>query len=666
MTAIPSPNSAASDDRAYRGRIFAWTLYDWANSAFATTILAAILPVYYSTVAGASLSSEAQATAYWSIGLSISLLIGAILSPLLGTVSDISRTKKRFLGLFTLLGALATGLLVFVTFGDWLLASVLFVIARIGFLGAMSFYDSLLPHVARPEDQDSVSARGYAMGYLGGGILLAINIVMLQTLPGTLGARLSFLSVAVWWAVFSIPLFRRVPEPPAATSLAPGQTVFSATIRQLKGTFSDIRHYRELFKFLIAFLIYNDAIGTIIGLAVIYGAELGFGSVELVLALLLVQFVGIPFSLMFGRLPSPKSTRRGFYLGFVLFNLVILPLVGIAGSRLLPSDISGVPAADFETQDGFVGQGIYTAHENPFALSGDWETQAASAEVSGEGADAELLISRAADDELTLQFNGKAIEITYMAGPQSGSFAVTLNGSPLMDGTDAGQMTIDTFNETLRYGETAVITAPSAGQHTVTLTNIGGEGAGNLIAIQAIEVLQPDRESSLMVIVAVLLLIQLIGLIFAWFTQKLFNKPAGTLTTKRSIMLALVIYSVIAMWGFLLDSTIEFWFLAWLVAIVQGGSQALSRSMYASLSPARKSGEFFGLYGVMEKFSSIIGPLIFALAVALFGSSRPAIVSLIAFFIIGGYLLSKVNVSEGQRIAQEEDARLASEIAAQT
>ncbi len=129
-------------------------------------------------------------------------------------------------------------------------------------------------------------------------------------------------------------------------------------------------------------------------------------------------------------------------------------------------------------------------------------------------------------------------------------------------------------------------------------------------------------------------------------------------------MLALVIYSVIAAWGFLLDSSIEFWFLAWLVAIVQGGSQALSRSMYASLSPARKSGEFFGLYGVMEKFSSIVGPLIFALAVALFGSSRPAIVSLIAFFIIGGYLLSKVNVNEGQRIAKEEDARLAAETAA--
>ncbi|MBE2184313.1 MAG: MFS transporter [Anaerolineae bacterium] len=661
MTAIPSPDLLAADNRTYQRRIFSWTLYDWANSAFVTTILAAILPVYYSTVAGASLSSEAQATAYWSIGLSISLLIGALISPVLGTVSDISRTKKRFLGLFTMLGALTSGLLVLVNYGDWMLASVLFIIARIGFLGSTSFYDSLLPHVARPEDRDSVSARGYAMGYLGGGILLAINIVMLQTLPGLLGAQLSFASVAVWWLVFSIPLFRRVPEPPAVRNLLPGETVFSATIKQLTGTFSDIRRYRELFKFLIAFLIYNDAIGTIISLAVIYGAELGFGSVELVLALLLVQFVGIPFSLMFGRLPSPKSTRRSFYLAFMLFNLVVLPLVGISGSRLLPADMSGVPAAAFETHDGFVGQGLYGARDHLFNLSGQWETQPVTAAESRQTEDVESLISRVRGDALTLQFNGKAVELTYIAGPQSGSIAVLLDGLPHLDPETGSPMVLDTFNETTRYGETVVISAPAAGQHTLTLSNDGEEGADNLIAIQSIGILQPERETSLPVILGVLLLIQGIGLIFAALTQRLFSQPASTLTTKRSIMLALVFYSVIAVWGFLLDSSIEFWFLAWLVAIVQGGSQALSRSLYASLSPARKSGEFFGIYGVMEKFSAIIGPLIFALAVALFGSSRPAIISLIAFFIIGGYLLAKVNVSEGQRVAQEEDDRLAAE-----
>ena len=201
----------------YKRRIWAWTMYDWANSAFVTTVMAAVLPIYYSQVAGATLASPAVATAYWSAGLSLSLLIAAIISPILGTVSDIMRGKKRFLAIFAGIGILGTALLVFVGTGDWVLASILVIFGRIGFNGANVFYDALLPHVARPDDQDRVSTRGYAMGYLGGGILLAINVVMIQAMPDTWGARLSFLSVAVWWAVFSIPIFRYVPEPPAAT-----------------------------------------------------------------------------------------------------------------------------------------------------------------------------------------------------------------------------------------------------------------------------------------------------------------------------------------------------------------------------------------------------------------------------------------------------------------
>ncbi len=479
----------------------AWCMYDWANSAFATTILAAVLPVYYSQVAAATLA-PAVATAYWSLGLSLSLLIVAVLSPILGTVSDVVRGKKRFLTSFALLGIIGTGLLVLVDSGDWLLASVLFILARIGFTSANVFYDALLPHIATEEERDKVSARGYALGYLGGGLLLAINAVMIQVLPGTWGPRLSFLSVAIWWAVFSIPLLRWVPEPPAAAAPAKaGESVAAISFRRIAEVVKDIRRYRELFKFLIAFLIYNDAIGTIIGVASIYGAELGFGSTQLVLALLLVQFVGIPFSLLFGRLPSKTEPRRPLYLAFVVFNLVALPLVGALGARALP------------------------------------------------------------DENLGLVL-------------------------------------------------------------------------GTILAVQGV------------------------GVVFALLLGRpLFGRLAATFDTRRSIVLSLVVYAVISVWGYFLNSVIEFWMLAWMVAIVQGGSQALSRSLYASLSPAAKSGEFFGLFGVMEKFSSILGPLLFAGAVAIFGNSRPAILSLITFFIIGIVLLRNVNVDEGARVAREEDAR---------
>ena len=504
MTTAIQPAYVGITEEEYRKRIRAWTMYDWANSAFATTILAAILPIYYSQVAGADLPSPAIATAYWARGLSISLLIAAVLSPILGTISDITRGKKKFLSLFVGIGTIATGLLVLVQTGDWLLASILFIAGRVGFTAANVFYDALLPHVAKEEDQDKVSTRGYAMGYLGGGILLAINVVMLQVFEGTLGARLSFLSVAVWWAVFSIPLFRRIPEPPAAP-VSPEQRrdVVGTSFTRLWDTFKDIRRYQHLFKFLVAYLIYNDGIGTIIGVAAIYGAELGFGSTELVLALLLVQFVGIPFSLVFGRLPSANEPRRPLFLAFIVLNLIALPILGILGARYLPGDLSSNLGAIF------------------------------------------VLI-------------------------------------------------------------------------------IGVEGVIFLLAL-------------------------LIG-------GPLFSGVANRMDTKRSILLALLMYCVIAAWGFVLGSVIEFWFLAWMVAIVQGGSQALSRSLYSSMSPSAKSGEFFGLFGVMEKFSAILGPLIFAAAATTFGSSRPAVLSIVVFFIVGGWILWRVDVDKGRQVAQAEDA----------
>jgi UMF1 family MFS transporter len=480
-------------------------MYDWANSAFITTVAAAILPVYYSQVAAATLPSPAVATAYWSTGLSISLFIVAVISPVLGTVSDVMRGKRTFLAIFAGMGVVATGLLVLVTSGSWLLASLLFVFGRIGFAGANVFYDALLPHVARVEDQDRVSTRGYAMGYLGGGLLLAVNVVMIQLLPGTWGPHLSFLSVALWWALFSIPLLKNVPEPQTLTArLGKGENVLSASFRRLVGTLKDIRRYKELFKLLLAALIYLDGIGTIIGVAAIYGAELGFGALELILALLLVQFVGIPFSLIFGRLPSKATRHRHVVMAFIVFNILFLPVLGIAGKSFLP-----------------------------------------------------------------------------------------------------------------------------------------------------------PQESNLGLIIGMIFALELICLLLALLLGKLlFSRLAEKMNTKRSLLLALFVYSVIAVWGFFLDSVVEFWCLAWLVACVQGGSQALTRSLFSTLVPAPKSGEFFGLFGIMEKVATIFGPLLFAGAGALIGSSRPAVLSLVVFFLVGMILLLRVDVDTGRETARAEESEL--------
>ena len=667
MTTAALPAAGGIDERTYRRRIWAWTMYDWGNSAFATTILAAVLPAYYSSVAGATLPSEATATAYWSVGLSISLFLVAIMSPILGTISDIKRNKKPLLSIFAGVGIVATGLLVLVGTGDWLLASVLFVLSRIGFTGANVFYDALLPHVAREEDRDEVSTRGYAMGYLGGGLLLAINIAMIQLIPDSLfefaGIRLSFLSVAIWWGVFTIPLLRAVPEPPAATAQPDGgPNVLAQSFGRLWATFRDIQQYRELFKYLIAFLIYNDGIGTIIGVAVIYGAELGFGTIELLLALLLVQFVGIPFSLVFGRLPSPTEKRRPLFLAFIVFNLVAMPVTGLALQSFAPVDITGAPPAPYVDTLVAVGEGTYAVQDGgPITYNnGAWQIDRVAAADIGAEADVTFAYTDAAGDDYSFIFNGQAVEITYNTGPEGGLWAVTASASLEEAAAPEPLLEIDGYNPTVRYNVTEKITLPEPGEYVLRVTNTGEanpDSSGTRMTITGIAVLPPIRVSSLLLILGALLGLQLVGLVFALLLGRpLFSGLAARLDTKNSVLLALLVYSVIAIWGFVLDSTVEFWFLAWMVAVVQGGSQALSRSLYAAMSPAAKSGEFFGLYGIMEKFSAIIGPLLFAAAVAIFGNSRPAILSLIALFIIGGYLLYRVDVDEGRRLAQAEDA----------
>ena len=648
----------AQNPTEYKKRVKAWTMYDWANSAFATTIMAAVLPAYYSSVAGANLASESIATAYWSLGLSLSLFIVAIISPILGTISDVMRGKKKFLSIFVGLGIIGTGLLVLVNTGDFVLASVLFIIGRIGFAGANVFYDSLLPHVATVDDQDEISTRGYAMGYLGGGLLLAVNVAMIMLMPGTWGARLSFLSVAIWWGVFSIPIFRRVPEP--KSSLGSGKAssaIFKNSFKQIKETFGDIKKYKELFKFLIAFLIYNDGIGTIIGVAVIYGAELGFGTIELTLALLLVQFVGIPYSLIFGKLPSKNVKHKTFFLAFIILNLVFLPTAGILGARLLPQDISGAPLPVYETSADYFGEGTTSVVSEYVLYDNTWETvivPAEEMEVGGlagfindpfnKGEDATYL--KATDQSpLVFSFNGQEVRVTYMTSPEQGNMVYILDG-------EATQVT-DTNSANNRYNVYETIYFEEAGQHTLAITSEDGTP----VAVSAFEVLPAIRQNSLGIIIGYLLGMNILLIGIAWLIKPVFNGLANKMTTKNSIYLALVIYIVVAFWGYFLNSTVEFWFLAWMVAVVQGGSQALSRSMYASMTPASKSGEFFGFFGVMEKFASLIGPLLFAAAGILFGSSRPAVASLSVLFVIGLILLSRVDEVSGRKIANEENKK---------
>jgi UMF1 family MFS transporter len=419
----------------------AWALYDWANSAFYTTIVAAVFPIYFQSVAAADLPGPV-ATSRFAWATTIAILIVAIVAPLLGAIADHSGLKKRFLAIFLGMGVASTTAMYWLTQGDWLLALVLFVIGNVGVAGSIIFYESLLPFLVDESQLDSVSSAGYAIGYLGGGVLLAINLAMIQR-PDLFGladsgmaVRVSFASVGVWWLVFAIPLFVRVPEP--APRMVPGESpgagALASGIRRLLETVKELRRYRQAFLLLIAFVVYNDGIQTIIRMATIYGTEIGLDQSAMITALLITQFTGVPFAFLFGHLAS-------------------------------------------------------------------------------------------------------------RVGP------------------------------------------------------------------------------------------------------------------KRAVFGGLAVYAGITVLGYFMHTTTHFFILAILVGMVQGGTQALSRSMFASMIPRHKASEFFAFFGVFERYAGVLGPLIFAAMVSGTGSSRNAILAVVSFFIVGGLLLSRVDVDAGRRAARAAEAR---------
>ncbi len=419
-------------DRLGLGRrdLRSWAMYDWANSAFQTTIIAAIFPIYFQKVAAAGLPGPV-ATSRFAWGTTWSILAVAIIAPLLGSAADRAPLKKTLLGVFLAIGAAATGAMFFISRGEWLFALTLFMIGNVGVAASIVFYESLLPHIAAPDELDRVSTAGYAMGYVGGGVLLAINIVMMAR-PGWFGladkdtaVRASLASVAVWWVVFSIPLFRDVPEPPVRAGAASRGGGFAGAVRGLWQTLSELRQYRHAFLLLLAFLLYNDGVQTIIRMATIYGTEIGLDDNAMIGALLVTQFIGIPFSFLFG----------------------------------MAADRVGAKAAIF-----------------------------------------------------------------------------------------------------------------------------GG----------------------------------------------------------------LAVYVVISVLGYFMHSSAEFFALAVLVGMVMGGTQALSRSLFASMIPKEKSSEFFAFFGVFERYAGVLGPAVFAWVVQHSGSSRNAILSVVAFFVIGAVILAFVDVKEGR------------------
>ncbi len=308
-----------------RRAMLSWTFYDWANSAFATTVMAGFFPIFFKQYWSAGVDVTLS-TARLGLANSISGIVVAAVAPLLGAIADKGSSRKKFLYFFAVIGIVMTSALYMVAQGDWGMAVALYVIAVVGFSGGNIFYDSLLPSVARPERRDWVSSLGFAMGYLGGGLLFALNVWMTLR-PETFGfagseeaVKFSFICVAVWWALFTVPLLLFVPEPRYGEPVRSG--LVRAGFRQLVDTFHEIRHLRTIFLFLLAYWLYIDGVDTVVRMAVDYGMSIGFDSNSLIVALLLVQFVGFPAAIAFGALGERLGTRRMIFAAITVYLAV--------------------------------------------------------------------------------------------------------------------------------------------------------------------------------------------------------------------------------------------------------------------------------------------------------------------------------------------------------
>jgi MFS transporter, UMF1 family len=309
-----------------RRPVLSWALYDWANSAFATTVMAGFFPLYFKQFWNAGVPAT-HSTFRLGLANGAASLLVALIAPLLGAIADKGRARVRLLALFTVLGAAMTAGLYLVEKGEWLAAGLLYAAASIGFWGGNQFYDSLLLDVAESHELDFASGYGFALGYLGGGVLFLVNVLMV-TQPQMFGiadpgaaVRISFLTVSVWWIVFSVPVLVFVRERHAGVALPAGAAI-RAGLRELADTLKHLRGDRTLLWFLLAYWFYIDGVNTIIKMAVDYGLSLGLEQSSLITALLLVQFIGFPAALAFGWLGQRLGARTGIFIAIAVYTAV--------------------------------------------------------------------------------------------------------------------------------------------------------------------------------------------------------------------------------------------------------------------------------------------------------------------------------------------------------
>ena len=303
-----------------------WAFYDWANSAYTLIVVTAILPLYFKSSATQAGIDAATSTAYWGYANSFSTLIVAILAPILGTIADFKGFKKRFFIIFATLGVIFTLMLAVVPSDQWLVILICFIVTSIGFTGANIFYDAFLVDVTTEERMDRISANGYALGYVGSIIPFVISIALIMTaqlnilpLSVTIASQIAFVITALWWGFFTIPMLKNV-EQRYYVERVPNPV--STSFKKLYSTFKNIKAYKPLFIFLIAYFFYIDGVHTVINMSTAFGSDLGISSTTLLIILFMTQVVAAPFTVLFGKLGGKYSEKTMIIVGIFVYIIV--------------------------------------------------------------------------------------------------------------------------------------------------------------------------------------------------------------------------------------------------------------------------------------------------------------------------------------------------------
>lgn len=305
-----------------------WALYDWANSAYSMTVTTTILPLYFKMLTDAANIDKSVSTAYWGYANSIATLVVALLAPILGTIADYEGYKKKFFTTFFLIGIISTTLLAIPTQNAWFLLLVFYLLTVVGFSGSNIFYDAFLVDVTDEDRMDRVSTMGYALGYIGSTIpfiicLALVVLAQLNKIPMSIytASKISFIITAIWWGVFTIPMLKNVNQ---KYFIKPDKNPISSSFKRVISTFKNIKQHKPLFIFLIAYFFYIDGVDTIIKMSTSYGSDLGISATNLLIILLITQFVAFPFAILYGRLSEKYSTKTMLYVAIIVYTIICI------------------------------------------------------------------------------------------------------------------------------------------------------------------------------------------------------------------------------------------------------------------------------------------------------------------------------------------------------